>query len=58
MMEFLGEVIMVLVWIGGFLVSVKVDKNYCVDIGDIVFIKVLMEYCYLFDVEIGECVGG
>ena len=57
-MELLGEATMVSVRIGGSLVSVKADKNYRADIGDIVSIKVPMEHCHLFDAETGERVGG
>ncbi|WP_370227872.1 ABC transporter ATP-binding protein [Cognatishimia sp.] len=57
-MELLGEATMVSVRIGGSLVSVKADKNYRADIGDVVSIKVPMEHCHLFDAESGERVGG
>ena len=57
-MELLGEATMVSVRIGGSLVSVKADKNYRADIGDIVSIKIPMEHCHLFDAETGERVGG
>lgn len=57
-MELLGEATMVSVRIGGSLVSVKADKNYRADIGDVVSIQVPMEHCHLFDAESGERVGG
>lgn len=53
MFEFLGDVIMVSVCIGGILVSVCVDKNYEVKIGDMVLIVVFEDYLYLFDGEMG-----
>jgi multiple sugar transport system ATP-binding protein len=57
-MELLGEATMVSVRIGGALVSVKADKNYRAEIGDIVSIKMPIEHCHLFDTQTGERVVG
>ena len=56
-MELLGEATMVSVRIGGALISVKADKNYRAEIGDVVSIKVPTEHCHLFDARTGERVG-
>ena len=56
-MELLGEATMVSVRIGGALISVKADKNYRAEIGDMVSIKVPQEHCHLFDAQTGERVG-
>jgi multiple sugar transport system ATP-binding protein len=56
-MELLGEATMVSVRIGGALVSVKADKNYRANIGDIVSIKVPQEHCHLFEAQTGDRVG-
>ena len=56
-MELLGDATMVSVRIGGALVSVKADKNYRAEIGDMVSIKILQEHCHLFDSETGTRIG-
>ena len=56
-MELLGEATMVSVRIGGALVSVKADKNYRAEIGDMVSINVPQDHCHLFDAQTGERVG-
>jgi multiple sugar transport system ATP-binding protein len=57
-MELLGDATMVSVRIGGALVSVKADKNYRADIGEVVSIEVPKEHCHLFDAETGARIGG
>ena len=56
-MELLGEATMASIRIGGALVSVKADKNYRADIGDMISISVPQEHCHLFDTQTGERVG-
>lgn len=56
-MELLGEATMVSVRIGGALVSVKADKNFRAEIGDIVSVKVSKKHCHLFDAQTGKRVG-
>ena len=56
-MELLGDATMVSVRIGGALVSVKADKNYRAEIGDMVSIKILQEHCHLFDSATGTRIG-
>ncbi len=56
-MELLGDATMVSVRIGGALVSVKADKNYRAEIGDMVSIKILREHCHLFDSATGTRIG-
>ena len=53
-MELLGDSTMVSVRIGGALVSVKADKGYRAEIGDVVSISVPTEQCHLFDADTGE----
>lgn len=48
---------MVIVCLGKILVSVCVDKIFCVEIDDMVLIYVLIDYCYLFDGQIGQWIG-
>ncbi len=48
-MELLGDATMVTVRIGGTLVSVRTEKNYRADIGDLVSIHVPEGHCHLFD---------
>ncbi len=56
-MELLGEATMVSVRIGGALVSVKADKHYRANIGDMVSVQISQEHCHLFDAQTGERVG-
>ena len=56
-MELLGGAKMASIRIGGALVSVKADKNYRADIGDMISISVPQEHCHLFDTQTGERVG-
>ncbi len=53
-MELLGDSTMVSVRIGGALVSVKADKSYRAEIGDMVSISVPHDHCHLFDAETGN----
>lgn len=57
-MELLGDATMASIRIGGALVSVKAEKNYRADIGDMISISVPQEHCHLFDTQTGERVGG
>ncbi len=56
-MELLGEATMVTVRIGGALVSVRADKSFRAEIGDIVSISVSQEICHLFDGKTGARIG-
>ncbi|MVO17581.1 ABC transporter ATP-binding protein [Parasedimentitalea huanghaiensis] len=53
-MELLGDATMISVRVGGALVSVKADKNFRAEIGDMVSITVPPEICHLFDGQTGE----
>jgi len=48
-LELLGDATMVSVRIGGSLVQVKADKNFCAEIDDAVSISVPTDQCHLFD---------
>jgi len=52
--ELLGDATMVTVRVSGALVSVKADKNFRAEIGDIVSIDVPKDHCHLFDGRTGE----
>ncbi|MGV6804104.1 MAG: ABC transporter ATP-binding protein [Ruegeria sp.] len=56
-MELLGDATMVSVRIGGALVSVKADKSYRAEIGEIVSINVAPEHFHLFDQKSGARIG-
>jgi multiple sugar transport system ATP-binding protein len=53
-LELLGDATMVSIRINGALVSVKADKNYRAEIGDMVSIAVPADICHLFDGKSGE----
>jgi multiple sugar transport system ATP-binding protein len=52
-LELLGDATMISVRVGGALVSVKADKNFRAEIGDMVSISVPIEICHLFDGQTG-----
>ena len=51
--ELLGDAAMVTVRIGGALVSVRADKLFRAEIGDMVSIQVPKNHCHLFDTQTG-----
>jgi multiple sugar transport system ATP-binding protein len=53
-LELLGDATMVTVRVKGALVSVRADKNYRAEIGDMVSIAVPADICHLFDGKSGE----
>ncbi|MDE0590520.1 ABC transporter ATP-binding protein [Halocynthiibacter sp. C4] len=58
-LELLGDATMISVRINGALVSVKSDKSYRAEIGDMVSISVPSEACHLFEAtEDGKRIGG
>ncbi|MHA1547660.1 MAG: ABC transporter ATP-binding protein, partial [Alphaproteobacteria bacterium] len=57
-LELLGDATMVTVRIGGTLVSVKTDKTFRANIGDVVSIRVPPDHCHLFDAQTGARLGG
>jgi multiple sugar transport system ATP-binding protein len=52
-MELLGDATMISVRVGGALVSVKADKSYRAEIGDMVSISVPNDICHLFSTQTG-----
>ncbi len=52
-LELLGDATMISVRIGGVLVSVKADKNFRADIGELVSINIEPQFCHLFNAETG-----
>jgi multiple sugar transport system ATP-binding protein len=56
-LELLGDATMVTVRIDGTLVSVRADKTYRAEIGDMVSISVPSEICHLFDGQTGARIG-
>lgn len=56
-MELLGDATMVSVRINGALISVKADKNYRAEIGDIVSISIPSDHCHLFEEDTGARIG-
>ncbi|MBB97272.1 MAG: ABC transporter ATP-binding protein [Rhodobacteraceae bacterium] len=56
-LELLGDATMVTVRIGGALVSVRADKTYRAEIGDMVSIAVPATICHLFDGQTGQRIG-
>lgn len=52
--ELLGDATMVTVRVAGALVSVKADKNFRAEIGDMVSIQIPEDQCHLFDPESGD----
>lgn len=57
-LELLGDATMISVRIGDALVSVKADKTYRAEIGDMVSFSVPAEICHLFSAESGERLAG
>jgi multiple sugar transport system ATP-binding protein len=53
-LELLGDATMIAVRVGGALVSVKTDKGFRGEIGDMVSISVPQQICHLFDGATGE----
>jgi multiple sugar transport system ATP-binding protein len=53
-LELLGDATMVTVRVHGALVSVRADKNYRAEIGEMVSISVPPEICHVFDGKTGE----
>ncbi|MEO1105036.1 MAG: ABC transporter ATP-binding protein, partial [Pseudomonadota bacterium] len=52
-MELLGDAVMITVRAGGALVSVKADKSYRAEIGQMVSISVPTDICHIFDRDSG-----
>jgi multiple sugar transport system ATP-binding protein len=57
-LELLGDATMISVLVGGALVSVKTDKSFRAEIGDMVSLSVPSEICHLFEAEGGARLGG
>ncbi len=57
-LELLGDSTMVSVRVGGALVSIKADKNFRGEIGDLVSINIHTDHCHLFDASTGARIGG
>lgn len=57
-MELLGDATMVSVRLGKALVSVRADKTYRAEIGDMVSIHVPTDHCHLFDGQTGQRLDG
>lgn len=57
-MELLGDATMISVRVGGALVSVKADKSFRAEIGEMVSISVPAQICHLFDGYTGARIGG
>ncbi|MBT8424691.1 MAG: ABC transporter ATP-binding protein [Silicimonas sp.] len=57
-MELLGDATMITVRAGGDLVAVKADKEFRIEIGDMVNIAVPTTACHLFDATSGERLNG
>jgi multiple sugar transport system ATP-binding protein len=57
-LELLGDATMISVRIGEALVSVKADKSFRAEIGDMVSLSVPQSICHLFDGNSGERLGG
>lgn len=57
-MELLGDATMISVRVGGALVSVKADKSFRAEIGEMVSISVPAQICHLFDGHTGARIGG
>ena len=55
--ELLGDATMISVKVGGALVSVKADKTFRAQIGDMISISVPNEICHLFDGQSGDRIG-
>ncbi|NNF91299.1 MAG: ABC transporter ATP-binding protein [Boseongicola sp.] len=57
-MELLGDATMITVRAGGDLIAVKADKEFRIEIGDMVNIAVPTTACHLFDATSGERLNG
>jgi len=57
-MELLGDATMISVRVGGALISVKADKTFRAEIGEMVSIAVPQHICHLFDGQTGARIGG
>ncbi|WP_270730846.1 ABC transporter ATP-binding protein [Shimia sp. Alg240-R146] len=57
-LELLGDATMISIRVGGALVSVKADKSFRAEIGDMVSYSVPNEICHLFEAESGARLGG
>ncbi len=57
-LELLGDATMISVRVGGALVSVKADKAFRAEIGEMVSFSVPKEICHLFEAESGARIGG
>ena len=57
-LELLGDATMVTVRLGKTLVSVRADKAFRAEIGDMVSIAVPTDHCHLFDGQTGQRIGG
>ena len=57
-LELLGDATMVTVRLGKILVSVRADKAFRAEIGDMVSIAVPTDHCHLFDGQTGQRIGG
>jgi multiple sugar transport system ATP-binding protein len=57
-LELLGDATMISIRVGGALLSVKADKSYRAEIGDMVSFSVPSEICHLFEAESGARLGG
>lgn len=55
--ELLGDATMISVRVGSALVSVKADKTYRAEIGDMVSLSVPKEICHLFEAQTGARIG-
>ncbi|MBO9402590.1 sn-glycerol-3-phosphate ABC transporter ATP-binding protein UgpC [Shimia sp. R9_3] len=56
-LELLGDATMISVRVGDALVSVKADKTYRAEIGDLVSLSIPTEICHLFNAEDGARLG-
>ncbi len=56
-MELLGDATMVSIRVGGTLISVKADKSYRANIGEMVSFQVPVEICHPFDGGTGKRIG-
>lgn len=56
-LELLGDATMVTVRLGRTLVSVRADKGFRAEIGDMASIQVPIDHCHLFDGQTGQRIG-
>ncbi|WP_425038162.1 ABC transporter ATP-binding protein [Primorskyibacter sp. S187A] len=57
-MELLGDATMATIRVGQAYLSVKAQKDYRAEIGDVVHFNIPAEICHLFSAETGERIGG